>query len=291
MSSKILLTGASGGFGRLIAQTLLGAGHEVAATLRDAAGRNYAVAQALAAQGARVVEMDVTDAASVQAGVALANSLLGGLDVVIHNAGVGVSGLQEAFTADDFTRIFDINVFGVHRVNRALLPQWRTRRSGMMLNVSSLLGRITVPFYGPYNASKWALEAMSENCRSELSAFGIEVCIVEPGGYATSFMHNLLRPSDSARSESYGAMAQAPEATLQGFEKMLAATPAQNPQRVADAIAELLAMPQGARPFRTTVDSLGMGAGVDDYNRALADLTRGIYTNMGIDKMLTVQRA
>jgi len=72
---------------------------------------------------------------------------------------------------------------------------------------------------------------------------------------------------------------------------MLAATPAQNPQRVADAIAELLAMPQGARPFRTTVDSLGMGAGVDDYNRALADLTRGIYTNMGIDKMLTVQRA
>lgn len=159
-----------------------------------------------------------------------------------------------------------------------------------MVNISSLLGRITVPFYGPYNASKWALEAMSENYRSELSAFGIEVCIVEPGGYATTFMHNLLRPSDAARNESYGATAQAPELTLQAFETMLAATPAQNPQRVADAIAALLAMRPGARPLRTTVDSLGMGAGVDGYNRALADLTQGVYANMGIDKMLVVQR-
>jgi NAD(P)-dependent dehydrogenase (short-subunit alcohol dehydrogenase family) len=211
--------------------------------------------------------------------------------VVIHTAGVGVSGLQEAFTADDLQRVFDINVFGVHRINRALLPQWRARRSGLMVNISSLLGRITMPFYGPYNASKWALEAMSENYRSELSAFGIEVCIVEPGGYATSFMHNLLRPSDTARTQSYGPMAQAPEATLQGFEKMLQATPSQNPQHVADAVAALLAAPHGHRPFRTTVDSLGMGAGVEGYNRALDDLTRGVYANMGIDGMLAVKAA
>jgi NAD(P)-dependent dehydrogenase (short-subunit alcohol dehydrogenase family) len=159
-----------------------------------------------------------------------------------------------------------------------------------MVNVSSLLGRITLPFYGPYNASKWALEALSENYRSELSAFGIEVCIVEPGGYPTSFIDHLMRPSDGARSATYGPMAEAPQQSLHHFEQVLAATPAQDPQRVADAIAALIAMPAGGRPFRTTVDALGMGAAVEGYNRGLAELTAGLYKNFGIDHMLVPQR-
>lgn len=289
MTAKILLTGASGGFGRLITHTLRAAGHEVAATMREVAGRNRETAQALAARGARVIEMDVTDEASVEAGVARASAELGALDVVIHGAGVGVIGLQEAFTADDLKRLFDVNVFGVHRVNRALLPQWRVRRGGLMVNVSSLLGRITIPFYGPYNASKWALEALSENYRCELSACGIEVCIVEPGGYATSFIDHLMRPSDKERTESYGPMAQAPQAFLENFERKLAAAPAQDPQGVADAIAGLIALPAGQRPFRTTVDTLGMGAAVEGYNRAAAELTQGLYRSFGIEAMLSVQ--
>ena len=291
MSQTILLTGASGGFGRLIAQTLLTAGHRLAATLRDPGGRNRTVVQDLARHGATVVAMDLTDDADVERGVAQAVAALGSIEVVINNAGTGVTGLQEAFTADDLKRVFDINVIGAHRVNRALLPAWRARRSGLMINVSSLLGRITLPFYGPYNASKWALEALSENYRSELSAFGIEVCIVEPGGYATSFIDHLLRPSDAARAASHGPLAAAPQAALEGFEKLLAAAPSQNPQRVADAIAALIAQPAGARAFRTTVDTLGMGAAVDGYNRALAELTTTLYRNAGIDHMLTPQRA
>lgn len=290
MTQAILLTGAAGGFGRLIANTLLDQGHRLAATMRDPAGRNREAAQALAARGAVVIAMDVTDDAGVAAGVTQASQALGSPDVVIHNAGVGVLGLQEAFTPDDLKRLFDINVFGVHRVNRALLPAWRTRRSGLMVNVSSLLGRITLPFYGPYNASKWALEALSENYRSELSAFGIEVCIVEPGGYPTSFIDHLMRPSDGARSATYGPMAEAPQQSLHHFEQVLAATPAQDPQRVADAIAALIAMPAGGRPFRTTVDALGMGAAVEGYNRGLAELTAGLYKNFGIDHMLVPQR-
>jgi len=286
MTHTILLTGAAGGFGRLIANTLLDQGHRLAATMREPEGRNRDMAQALAARGATVIAMDITDDASVAAGVAQASAALGSPEVVIHNAGVGVLGLQEAFTPDDLKRLFDINLFGVHRVNRALLPAWRTRRSGLMVNVSSLLGRITLPFYGPYNASKWALEALSENYRSELSAFGIEVCIVEPGGYPTSFIDHLMRPSDGARSASYGAMAAAPQQSLERFEQVLAATPAQSPQRVADAIAALIAQPAGQRVFRTTVDTLGMGAAVDGYNRALADVTAGLYKNFGIEQML-----
>jgi NAD(P)-dependent dehydrogenase (short-subunit alcohol dehydrogenase family) len=160
-----------------------------------------------------------------------------------------------------------------------------------MVNVSSLLGRVTMPFYGPYNASKWALEGLSENYRSELSGFGIEVCIIEPGGYATSFMHNLMRPSDTARAAGYGDMAAAPQAFLEGFERTLLATPAQDPQRVADTVASIVAAPAGTRPFRTTVDSLGMGEAVDGYNQALASLTLNLYRNMGIEKMLNVQTA
>lgn len=290
-ATTILLTGASGGFGRLTASTLLRRGHRVAAALRDPDGRNQAVAAALSAEGAVIVDMDLTNEARVVAGVARAADLLGGSpEVVVHNAGLGVIGLQEAFTADDLRRVFDINVFGVHRLNRALLPAWRARRRGLMVNVSSLLGRITMPFYGPYNASKWALEALSENWRSELSSFGIEVCVVEPGGYATSFIDHLLRPSDPGRAAGFGDMAQAPQAALEGFEQLLAASPAQDPQKVADAIAGLVAMPHGQRPFRTTVDSLGMGAAIEPYNRALADLTQGLYGQFGIAGMLSVAR-
>lgn len=289
MKQTVLLTGSAGGFGRLIANTLLDQGHRLAATMRDPDGRNRDVAQALAARGASVIAMDVSDDASVAASVAQASRALGSPDVVIHNAGVGVLGLQEAFTPDDLKRLFDVNLFGVHRVNRALLPMWRMRRAGLMVNLSSLLGRITMPFYGPYNASKWALESLSENYRSELSAFGIEVCIVEPGGYPTSFINNLMRPSDAVRSASYGPMADAPQQSLLHFEQVLAATPAQNPQRVADAIAALIDMPAGGRPFRTTVDALGMGSAVDDYNRALAELTAGLYKNFSIEHMLLPQ--
>ena len=289
MTHTIFLTGAAGGFGRLTANTLIDQGHKLVATMRDPAGRNSEVAKALRARGAMVVNMDVTDDASVEAAIAQVGQALGSPDVVINNAGLGVHGLQESFTADDLKRLFDINLFGVHRVNRALLPAWRDRRSGLMINISSLLGRVTMPFYGPYNASKWALEALSENYRTELSSFGIDVCIVEPGGYPTSFIDNLMRPSDASRQASYGPMADAAAQTLKHFEGVLAATPAQNPQRVADAIAALIALPRGERQLRTTVDALGMGAAVNGYNDALAGLTAGLYKNFGMAHMLKTQ--
>ena len=291
MTHTVLLTGAAGGFGRLIADTLLDQGHRLAATMREPEGRHREAAQALSARGATVIAMDVTDDADVAAGVAQVSAALGSPEVVIHNAGVGVLGLQETFSAEELQRVFDVNVFGVHRVNRAVLPSWRARRSGLMVNVSSLLGRITMPFYGPYNASKWALEALSENYRSELSAFGIEVCIVEPGGYPTSFNDHLMRASDAARSASYGALAEAPRQSQQHFEQVLAATPSQNPQRVAEVIADLIARPAGQRPFRTEVDTLGMGVAVNGYNRALAELTLGLYQKFGIGHMLAPQHA
>jgi NAD(P)-dependent dehydrogenase (short-subunit alcohol dehydrogenase family) len=288
--SKIIITGASGGFGRLIVEALIGNGHQMAATLRDAGGRNQGTAARLKELGCAVIEMDVTSDAGVERGVADAVGALGGLDVVINNAGQGVLGLQEGFTADDWKRVFDINVFGVQRVCRAVLPHLKAQRAGLIINISSLLGRITVPFYGPYNASKWALEALSENYRSELSQLGIEVCVVEPGGFPTTFIDNLVRPSDGSRNASYGAMGDMAEGFLKGFEAALANNPAQDPRNVATAIAGLLDQAPGTRPFRTVVDKMGMGDSIAGYNESLAQVTSGIYGAFGIGHLLSVKR-
>ncbi len=290
MAQKILITGTSAGFGALVSKALLAEGHTVVASMRAPQGRNQKAAAELRAAGAHIVEIDVTDDQSVQDGVALAIELAGGLDVLINNAGVGVLGLQEAFTPEDFQHLFDINVFGVQRMNRAVIPFFRRKRQGLLLHVSSLLGRITIPFYGPYNASKWALEAVVENYRTELSAFGIEAALIEPGGFPTSFMDRLIRPSDTVRSEQYGEMAALPEQAQQGFDEQLRNTPEQSPHLVADAVLEVLQQPRGERAFRTTVDKIGMGDAVQGYNQQLQAITEGIYGKMGIDHLLKLNQ-
>ncbi|WP_421784508.1 SDR family oxidoreductase [Hyphobacterium sp.] len=283
---KILLTGASSGFGRLFTQSLIADGHEVAASMRGASGKNKPAAEDLEKLGATIAEIDVTDDDSVTSGTQAAIEALGGLDVLINNAGVGVNGVTEAFTADDLHRLFDVNVYGVQRMNRAVLPTFRSQGSGLLVHISSLLGRITLPYYGPYNASKWALEALAENYRTELSGFGIESVLIEPGGFPTEFGANLLSPSDADRERQYGGFAEAKTAAGERFAELLAANPQQDPQIVADAVRDLIAMPRGKRPFRTPVDKIGMGDPVVGYNDYAAKITKGIYGNMGLGDLL-----
>ena len=289
MANKILITGASGGFGALTVKTLLSEGHSVVATMRNTDSKNKEIAQELADLGAHIVEMDVTHEDSVNNAVAKSIELMGGLDGVVNNAGVGVLGIQENFTIDDFKRLFDINVFGVQRVNRAVLPHFRNQGSGLVIYVSSILGRMALPFYGPYNASKWALEALAENYRIELSGFGVDSCIVEPGGYPTGFFNNLIFPSDTSRDEEYGDMVHAPKQAFESFEGALAQNPAQDPQNVADAIAGLINTPAGQRPVRTVVDKMGMGEHIDPYNKQLDAIHEGIFTAFGMGDMLKLK--
>lgn len=289
MSSTVLVTGAGKGFGRLITLTLLKKGHKVIGTLRDLQGRNAGAAAELRQAGAELVEMDVTDEAGVDRAIQGAIRQAGRLDAVVNNAGVGVLGIQETFTIEDFKRVFDINVFGVHRVNRAVLPHMRQRGEGLLIQISSLLGRMTIPFYGPYNATKWAVEAMAENYRTELAGFGVDVCIVEPGGFPTSFMDALIKPGDAARLAAYGDFARAPEQSLEAFEGAMAKNPRQNPQLVADAVAKLVETPAGSRPFRTAVDTMGMGAAIAPYNDLLKQITEQIYGAFGMAPMLQLK--
>ena len=186
--------------------------------------------------------------------------------------------------------VFEVNVFGVQRVMRAVLPHFRKNKRGTAIHISSLLGRMTLPFYGVYNASKWALEALAENYRTELSTFGIESILVEPGGFPTSFMDNLKKPSDHSRDTEYGDFMQVPAAMFDGFDKALEANPEQRPQKVADAILSLLNMPFGERPMRTVVDYMGMGEPIQNYNAMLSQVTTGIYTAFGNEDMLKVKK-
>ncbi|WP_013587553.1 SDR family NAD(P)-dependent oxidoreductase, partial [Paraburkholderia phenoliruptrix] len=163
MPKNILITGASSGFGRDTAQTLARAGHRVFASMRDSAGRNQPHADTLRAGGLHVIELDVTDDASVERGVALVLQNAGRLDVLINNAGIGSAGVSEAFTTRQVQALFDVNVFGIQRTLRAVLPAFRKQGEGLVVNIGSILGRVTFPFFGLYGASKFAIEALTDS--------------------------------------------------------------------------------------------------------------------------------
>lgn len=283
---RVFITGIAGGFGHPTATALLAQGHAVAGSVRQLGGKNAETVAALQAAGAHIVEMDVTDTTSTDTGVASAIAALGGLDVVFNNAGVGAFGIQELMSPQDMARVMDVNVMGVQRVMRAALPHLRAQGRGTVLYTSSLIGRIATPFYGTYCASKWALEAMVECYRTELSGFGVESCIIEPGAMPTAFFDGLISPQDPQRAAQYGAFADVPQMSNAGLAQALQATPQQRPERVAEAVVQLLNMPFGQKPFRTVVDHLGVGPEIERYNAVLDDVTRTVLGRFGIADML-----
>jgi NAD(P)-dependent dehydrogenase (short-subunit alcohol dehydrogenase family) len=283
---NVLITGIAGGFGKPTALALLAQGYAVAGSVRSRSGKNAATVAELEAAGAKIVEMDVTDAASTERGVADAILQLGGLNILFNNAGIGSYGIQELMSPKDMARVFDVNVMGVQRVMRAALPHLRAQGRGTVLYTSSLIGRIATPFYGTYSASKWALEAIVECYRTELSGFGIESCLIEPGAMPTAFFDGLIAPNDAVLEAEYGDFATMPDMSYAGLTQMLEATPMQRPERIAEAVVALLDLPFGQKPFRTVVDHVGVGPEIERYNDVLHDVTRTVLTNFGIEQML-----
>ncbi|MCA9734285.1 SDR family oxidoreductase [candidate division KSB1 bacterium] len=292
MNKRILVTGATGAMGFLMCKTLVENQHNVVGTTRSVSGKREAIAKELQSSGIKLIEMDVTDDSSVHQGVEEAVQLLDGIDVVINNAGIGTIGIQEFFSVEDMHKVFDVNVYGVQRVVRAALPHLRKQGQGTVIHISSGIGRLTFPFYGTYCASKYALEAIAESYRAELAGFGIESCIIEPGAMPTEFLDVMLQlqPKDESRSQAYGDLIHVPQAAMEGLQQALQANPNQDPQKVADAIVNLLAMPFGKKPFRTVVDYTFLKEPVEAYNTLLHDITRKLYVANGMEEMLNLNQ-
>lgn len=277
MTATVLITGASTGFGRDAAERLARRGHHVFATMRDVAGRNAAHRTALEQMAAaeklvlRVLELDVTDEDSVRRAVDAAVAEAGQLDVVINNAGYAGIGVSEGYTAEQFQQMFDVNVFGAVRVNRAVLPSMRARRSGLLVHISSGAGRVTVPGMAAYCASKYALESIADAYRYELSPLGIDSVIVEPGIYRTPIFDRIALPADSARVASYGDLADAAERVRGVFMSAISAPDAPGSEEVAEALVRLVEMEPAERPFRTIV-SAAIEPLLASYNSAAESL-------------------
>jgi NAD(P)-dependent dehydrogenase (short-subunit alcohol dehydrogenase family) len=281
----VLITGASSGFGRLTAETLAGAGYRVAAGMRDVAGRNAAAAAAL--PGA-AVELDVQSQESVDAAVATVLDRYGRLDVIVHNAGHMVLGPAEAFSPEEYAALYDVNVLGAQRVNRAALPHLRTRGSGLLVWVGSSSTRGGhPPFLAPYFAAKAAMDALAESYAGELIRFGIDTTIVVPGAFTSGTNHfaHAGTPADGARERAYDERYGRLRAEI-GDRLAALIPPGSEAQSVADEIRRVVDLPAGERPFRTHIDPSKDGSAVVS---AVADRIRHeFYHRIGIDDLLSV---
>ena len=181
-----LITGASSGFGRLLAEYLLSLDAKVIATARKVEAVEDLVRRYPG--NAVALPLDVTKQQSIDKAVADALASVGHIDVLVNNAGYGVTGAVEEVTEAEYTPMFETNLFGLINVTKALLPQFRERRSGAIVNFSSIGGLIGLPGWGYYNATKFAVEGLSEALSTELAPLGVHVMVVEPGPFRTEFL-------------------------------------------------------------------------------------------------------
>lgn len=287
----ILVTGGNSGFGRLIVETLARQGANVFAGMRDPDGKNAQAATELRSLAEReqlaldIVSLDVTSDTSVQQAVDYVVQKGGRLDVVVNNAGVSYTGPLETFSITQVQQQFDTNVFGVWRVNHAAIPSMRAQKSGLLLQIGSIVGRIAFPFMGLYGATKFALEGLTESYRYELAPFGIDALIVEPGTFPTTIAKNRVLAEDRERQAPYAQAIGTFMAPF--FAENRGATPP-DPQQVADAVARLVAQPAGTRPLHTVVATASQSSYPQEINVTVERATRGYLDSLGILPLVTL---
>ncbi|WP_427968915.1 SDR family oxidoreductase [Altererythrobacter sp.] len=254
---SILITGCSSGFGRLGAEHYARLGAKVFATMRNMPRPESTQLESLAANDGldlHVLQLDVLKQEEIDAAVARAEELAGGaIDVLVNNAGIGITSPVEVQDMEATELIFGTNVFGPHRMARAVLPAMRAKGSGQIFQISSQLGRVIVPNAGHYSATKFALEAMGEQLAYELVEHNIDVTIIEPGGYPTKVWVNRNRYTAALKeraAELHKAGYPAAVASM-GMEDGSSRTA--DPMDVPRAIARTIAMAPGTRPLRLPV--------------------------------------
>ncbi len=233
------ITGASSGFGRLMAVYLHGLGATVVATARNVEDlRELTTAYA----GMVVLPLDVTSKDSIAHAVADAVAHTGGVDVLVNNAGYGLCGAVEEVHEDEYMPMFNTNLFGLVNLTKAFLPHFRERRSGAIINFSSVGGLIGSPGWGFYNATKFAVEGLSEALYGELQPLGVKVMVVEPGPFRTDFLGRSGKEAGVRISDYETTVGK----TREYFKTQAGRQPG-DPQRAIEAVVEAISAPESPR--------------------------------------------
>jgi len=245
------ITGVSSGFGQALAGRALEAGHTVVGTLRNEAAR--AAFDALKPGFSYGKLLDVTDTAAIAPVVAEVERDIGGIDVLVNNAGYGHEGLLEESSLDDLRRQFEVNVFAPVAVMQAVLPFMRKRRAGRVLNITSMGGLMTMPGISFYHGSKFALEGISESLGKEVKSFGIHVTAVEPGGFRTDWAGRSMVRAERSISD-YDDVFEPLRQRRLGYNGKQAG----NPQKAADVMLQLVASDNPPAHLLLGRDAIGL---------------------------------
>ena len=282
---NIVITGSSSGFGLKAAKDFAEKGNKVFATMRKPDGKNAEKKAELEGHSSniKVLDMDVTDETSVKNAINAVLAEAGSIDILINNAGIMYLGITEAFSVEQAKFQMETNYFGAIRVMQAVLPSMRKSGSGLIINTSSLVGRVSPPFFGTYTATKHALEGYSQALRYEVSPFGVDIVLVEPGPFGTGLLASGQAPAHSEVLETYGELAGVPTVMGENFAQMLQSEDAPDPQWVVDAYLKLAEMPTGKRPTRTVV---GITWGVDEINELTQSIQDRVLKEMQLDTVL-----
>ena len=254
------VTGAARGIGLRIVEAALAQGDAVVATSRDAGSlrERFAGNASLLA-----VSLDVTDESQAAAAVAAALGRFGRIDVLVNNAGFGLLGAVEEASADEVRRLYETNVFGLLNVTRVALPSMRERRSGRVINISSVGGYRSGPGFGVYCSTKFAVEGISEALHGELAPLGVQVTVVEPGYFRTEFLdQSSLSVSPRVIADYAGTAGQVRERAVQINQKQPG-----DPERLARALLALAASP--TQPLRLPLGTDTLAA-IADKNAHVA---------------------
>jgi NAD(P)-dependent dehydrogenase (short-subunit alcohol dehydrogenase family) len=254
----VLITGCSSGFGRAAAEVLAKKGFRVYAGMRETVGRNADAASELRGFNSenrflRVVDLDVSSDASVEAAVRQTLQEAGKIDVLVNNAGLFMVGPMEAFTLEQWKMAFETNLFGAVRMDRAVLPSMRRDGNGLLIHISSVAGRLASPVDGVYCASKHALGMVAEVYRYELAPFGVDSVLIEPFVYPTAIFGKALKPADESRSAEYVSFGNIEKRRLGFFDAALRAPGIGDPSELGEKIAELIRLPIGKRPLHNVL--------------------------------------
>lgn len=277
---NVVITGSSSGFGNLTTLLLARKGYKVWATMRNTETKNASKKEELLALAQKedlnisVIELDVTKDASVKNAIRAIIREDNRIDHLINNAGYMFVGITEAYSIAQAKAQFETNFFGVLRMVKAVAPHMRKQKEGLIVNVTSIAGRLTFPYFGIYCASKHAVEAYSQALRYELAPWGVEVSLVEPGPFGgTNLLYSGPKEANQDVFNKYGEQKNEPAALLKYFDGFFQSADAPDPQLVADDIALLVEAQRGKRQERVVS---GVGFGAEDYNEKVSPIQKSV---------------